>query len=211
MSTSQDLLNNNSYTPLMTNINQNENNNIPIIIVNNIKDPNVFENINSINEIPHNIISQPESNKFIIKLYNSLLSVLSYIAFTFVIFLCFYCYIIIIDKLRIIISLSFFLSIGLIMFYYRYRTLTFILNEKNIQIEKNNLCKNISIYNSDEIKKIKFHIKERLNNSYYYLVIEDNYGEINISGYYGSSFFTQEEMRYFCYIINNHIEKMKNI
>ena len=77
MSTSQDLLNNNSYTPLMTNINQNENNNIPIIIVNNIKDPNVFENINSINEIPHNIISQPESNKFIIKLYNSLLSVLS--------------------------------------------------------------------------------------------------------------------------------------
>lgn len=97
------------------------------------------------------------------------------------------------------------------MFYYRYRTLTFILNEKNIQIEKNNLCKNISIYNSDEIKKIKFQIKERLNNSYYYLVIEDNYGEINISGYYGSSFFTQEEMRYFCYIINNHIEKMKNI
>ena len=64
MSTPEDLSYKIYNTLLDTNEKRNTNYNVPIIMLNNPNDYtcDLLVNINSINEIPHNIISQPEPN-----------------------------------------------------------------------------------------------------------------------------------------------------
>ena len=215
MSTPEDLSYKNFNTPLTaidTNQKQNTNYNVPIIMLNNPNDCkcDLLENINSINEIPHNIISQPEPNKFIIKLNNPCcVAVILYIlVICFILTLLFS----ILSKRIFENILTLFCLFFLILTFHRYnkRTFTFILNETNIEVHKSDLCKNVTYFNANDIIKVKFIAKERFNNAYYYLVIEKNYTDINLTIDYGSVYYTQEEMRYFCYVINKHIEKMNN-
>ena len=211
MSTPEHLPYNNFNTPLDTNQNQNAKYSVPIIMVNNPNEYNsdLLLNINSINEIPHNLISQPEPNKFIIKLYNPGCTILYYISLTIFILLA-------LDSIiseyifeNIFVILLFF-SLSLILGSYRNRTFTFILNETNIEVHKSDSCRNVTYFNANDIVKIKFIGNERFNNVYYYLVVEKSYTDVNLTINYGSMYYTQEEMRYFCYVVNKHIEKMKN-
>ena len=212
MSTPEDLSYKIYNALLDTNEKRNTNYNVPIIMLNSPNDYtcDLLVNINSINEIPHNIISQPEPNKFIIKLNNPAISVLA----------CFFSTIFTLTLLNAILfesinnnifSLSFLFFLSLSFNVYKKRTFTFILNETNIEVQKNDLCKNVTYFKANDIRKIKFEAKERFKNTYYYIVVEKNFTDVNLTINYGSIYYTQEEMRYFCYIINNHIEKMKNI
>ena len=211
MSTPEDLPYNNFNTPLDTNQKQNAKYNVPIIMINNQNEckSDLLENINSINEIPHNIISQPEPNKFIITLKNPCAGVILCIFVTCFILIFLY------SKLtesiiKHIGELFLFFSLSLTFNYYRKRTFTFILNETNIEVHKSDYCRNVTYFNANEIIKVKFIANERFKNIYYYLVVEKSYTDVNLTINYSSVYYTQEEMRYFCYVVNKHIEKMKN-
>ena len=211
MSTPEDLSYKIYNALLDTNEKRNTNYNVPIIMLNSPNDYtcDLLVNINSINEIPHNIISQPEPNKFIIKLNNPAISVLA----------CFFSTIFTLTLLNAILfesinknifSLSFLFFLSLSFNVYKKRTFTFILNETNIEVQKNDLCKNVTYFKANDIKKIKFEAKERFKNTYYYIVVEKNFTDVNLTINYGSIYYTQEEMRYFCDVINKHIDKMNN-
>ena len=109
-----------------------------------------------------------------------------------------------------IFSLSFLFFLSLSFNVYKKRTFTFILNETNIEVQKNDLCKNVTYFKANDIRKIKFEAKERFKNTYYYIVVEKNFTDVNLTINYGSIYYTQEEMRYFCDVINKHIDKMNN-
>ena len=211
MSTPEDLSYKIYNALLDTNEKRNTNYNVPIIMLNSPNDYtcDLLVNINSINEIPHNIISQPEPNKFIIKLNNPAISVLA----------CFFSTIFTLTLLNAILfesinknifSLSFLFFLSLSFNVYKKRTFTFILNETNIEVQKNDLCKNVTYFKANDIRKIKFEAKERFKNTYYYIVVEKNFTDVNLTINYGSIYYTQEEMRYFCDVINKHIDKMNN-
>ena len=99
-----------------------------------------------------------------------------------------------------------FLSVGLLVLFILNRKFNFILGENNLEVEYENIfCKNSTIYNPGEITKIEFYSDYNEEFINYHLILQTNDGNVDLFGFLINIKFTDEEMKYLTYIINNHI------
>ena len=168
---------------------------------------NPFPNITSINQIPHHGVFQIKNNKF---------KIIRVRCFYRLVFPMIY----IITGLATLIGGSFgelemvfliifgfgFLSVGLLVLFILNRNFNFILGENNLEVEYENIfCKNSTIYNPGEITKIEFYSDYNEEYINYHLILQTNDGNVDLFGFLINIKFTDEEMKYLTYIINNHI------
>ena len=90
-----------------------------------------------------------------------------------------------------------------------HRSYIFILGENNLELVdfESIFSKNSTVYNTGEIIKILFYFGyyEEEEITKYHLLLYTNNGTKDLFYYQISEYFTDEEMKYLSYIINNHI------
>ena len=113
--------------------------------------------------------------------------------------------------------------LGIHKFFRMYHSLYIFIEQNSIKIVKKALFgKNIKIYNPGELERVDFLYKysyeidnegEGFYNHRYHLIFVSKKGEVNevFSIGSGRKIFTQEEMDYFLYYMNNHIQTKMNV
>ena len=177
---------------------------------------NAYPNITNIKQIHHKGISQIDEKTFYIST-GCCIKLLPWIAsafgllFTFIIL--FFA-----KSLAGLFGLIFFF-VGIFICYKMYNSVYFILGPNTLTVTKIALCrKRSTIYNPGDLRKVEFKHNfspDRDGNylhNYALFVVEAN-KNINNIFYFGSSFqvFTNEEINYFLYHINTHIQTKMTI
>ena len=174
---------------------------------------NPFPNATSIKQIPHLGVSQISKNKFQIKKGGCCYR------------LCFPIFFILLGfggsvfgftgDPSIIFYGVFFFSIGLGFMCCRNKTFFFTLGENSLMVETEPCCcgSSSTVYHPGEIFKIEFssyfnYDSENQKIYHSYLILFTNKGQISLIDWETSSkLFTDQEMDYLTYIVNNHINK----
>ena len=177
---------------------------------------NPFPNATSINQIPHCGVSQIAKNKFQIKKGGCCYRLCFPIFFMFI-------------GLGLIVSglggdpsmifggvAFFFVGVGIMCC--RNKTVIFTLGENSLMVETKTYCSTSStVYHPGEISKVEFYFyttydseNDRMN--HYHLILFTNKGKISlIDSETNSKIFTEQEMDYLAYIVNNHIKKKMKV
>ena len=173
---------------------------------------NAYQQYTNINQINHKGISQVDENTFYIttgccfKLFPYIFTLfgLGFIALW-----------IIVDNFIPGIFGIIFTLLGICMFFNLYNNIYFVMGPNSLTVMKKAACrKKTNIYNAGELQRVEFNYNYS-SKSYdsnpthnYKLVVfptngkEDNIFEVGSS----SRVFTSEEIEYFLYYINNHIQ-----
>ena len=183
---------------------------------------NNYQNMNNISEVPTKGIKQINSNTFLISTGCYFLYMLYFILF--LAFLAFF------GSILTIIygspELGTFLGplAGIIIFIFfckerakTYTDIYFILNDNSLKIIKKSCFKKEEIYSYAEINEVKFDFYENYNERSkkiyydYYLYINLNSADNKKETLFeikqtSKKRFTQEEINYFLYIVNKHIQ-----
>ena len=178
---------------------------------------NPFQNVTSLKQIKHKGITLPEENKYHISKVGC-----SYRIFLPTIIILTGIAVAIYGKFQgqiylIPFGMIFSLS-GFMACYCKNKEFSFILNENNIELEEKNICgKKSTIYNGDNIERIEFFYDIRRGRggkviTYHLNIYTKNEGRINIFNFETTDEdFTDEEMDYLVYVVNNHINHLKNL
>ena len=176
---------------------------------------NQNQNLNDFSEIPHRGISHPDNNTFIIK------AVCCYRFFPIIFFLIglfFVLLYIFTKKYNYVISAFFGLCMiicSLPLYCLMFSKATFILGPNTLTIKKKALCyQKTLIYNPGEIIKVDFNYKfshgigqDENDTHHYKFTAITNRGLVKILNFGNTySAFTQEEIDFFLYIVNTHIQ-----
>lgn len=196
------------------NENQNESHNIVIQPIPQFQPNNIiyksFPNIKSIDQINHNGVFEIEKNKY--KVISGGCCIRFVLPMIFIIvglgvmaMSPFKTY------AEFLLGLIFFLS-GLGVCYCLNKTFLFILGENNLEVVIETIFgKKSTIYNPGDINKIDFYStytydsKSRRMNNYNLLLQTKNGPVVLINFGTNINFFTNDEMDYLSYVINNHI------
>jgi len=186
-----------------------------------------YQNYKNISEIPHKFIQQIDSNSFFFPISSDCCSKCSPFIFLIVGFsqLIIYCLLTIFvlksfwepTLIMLIVGIAFSLF-GTYSLFKTYHSIYIYIEQNSLKVMKKAICgNNIKIYNSGELERVDF--------LYKYDYVIDNEGEGSYVHQYNLIFvpkreqvdkifsignrdkiFTQEEMDYFQYIMNNHIK-----
>ena len=123
----------------------------------------------------------------------------------------------------IILYFGIFISIAGVCGFYQYKRVYFYLEQNSLKIVKKAICaKKIKIYNPGELERVEFLYKYSYEVDYdgdgsyinrYDLIFVTKTGIVNkiFSRGNTSKIFTQEEIDYFLYYMNNHIQTKMNM
>ena len=183
-----------------------------------------YQNYKNISEIPHKGISQIDNNTFSIyigyflKIFPSTFFIIG-VGFLVI------CFLIWINKnnshyLFLIVGVI-FIFIGLVLFLKNYNTLYFIIGPNTLTITKKSKCREEKkIYNDGELVMVDFHydysydLKNKRFMYHYNLTILPTKGkQYTIFSLVSKEIiFTEEEVKFFSFYINTHIQtKMRTI
>ena len=171
---------------------------------------NPFPNVQSLDQIPHYGITQIEQNKYKVVTAGCCFGIVLPII----------CILVglgliigtISGQLILLLFGAIFLGAGFLVMYCVNKSFFFILGENTLEVETKTICgKSSVVYHPGEITKVEFVARvtyTRKGNimTYYLLTLQTNNGPVNLINYGTSGrTFTNDEILYFCYIMNNHI------
>ena len=177
----------------------------------------------NISEIPHKHIYQTDSNTFYIKISTDCCLVIFPLLFIFIgigVFV-FYFFLLFSGNESSIIILVVgvgFIICGIYLSCTLYYSIFFIMEPNSLKIGKKSVCgKKIKIYNIGELERVDFTYKYSLEKNYeefdayvhrYILMIIETKGKTDtiLNRGWLNEFYTKEEIDYFLYHINNHIQ-----
>jgi hypothetical protein len=186
-------------------------------IPNNQQIYNPFQNVTSLKQIRHKGITQPEENKYQISQVGCFFGICFPMIFILVGLAISIAGIIIREIVMIPFGMVFSFA-GFMACYCMNKKFSFILNENNVELEEKTICgKKSTIYNGDNIERIEFFYDIGYNegtrmNNYHLNIYTKNEGRINLFNF-GTNYenFTDQEMDYLVYVVNNHINHLKNL
>ena len=171
---------------------------------------NPFPNVKSLDQIPHYGITQIEQNKFKVVSGGCCMRIVFPVIFMIVglgVMIG-----TISGQLIMLLIGGIFFGAGFLILYCMNQTFFFILGENNIEVETKTIFgTNSVVYNPGEITKVEFdtyvtYDAESRKMTNYRLTLHTIKGPVNLINYATNvRAFTDEEIRYFSYIMNNHI------
>ncbi len=173
---------------------------------------NTYQQYNNVSQINHKGVYQVDENTFYVstgccfKLFPFIFGLVGLGLFVFGIYK---------GVVVAIIFGAIFAAAGLYMFFFMYNSIYFIMGPNTLTIMKKATCrKKTNIYNPGELERIEFNYRytyegnDRGYTHKYTLIVVPTNGDVDNIFEVGSSnrLFTIEEMEYFLYYINTHIQ-----
>ena len=169
-----------------------------------------YENIKNIGEIPHLLFTQPDDNTFLISSKGFLITPIIMICASLPFFI-----IPIVVGDPVMYIMFFFASLAVLISICSCInteiSIYFILGQNNITVVKNTVCKKKNIfYNSGELLRVEcqqnFRKRKKGLRLVYEIVFITTKGPEKIYGVNSASSFTPNEIGYFLYVVNKHIQ-----
>ena len=173
---------------------------------------NIYQQYNNISQINHKGVYQVDENTFYVstgccfKLFPFVFGLVGLGTLVFGIY---------IAQVFLIIFGAIFAAVGIYLFFFMYNNIYFIMGPNTLTIMKKATCrKKTNIYNPGELERIEFNYRytleagdRRYTHKYTLIVVPTNGDVDNIFEVRSSiRVFTIEEMEYFLYYINTHIQ-----